>query len=274
MKVQEIKSTQKRLIILGDDEIEILYGRPCFSDEERIHYFSLSAREKALLEQLHSIKSRIYFILQLGYFKARHLFFVFSLREVEKDARYIQQQYFPHFQFTEFEITKVTRLKQQNLILELCNYRSCDGEEKQKLKAKARQSAMIYGQPIYVFRELIHYLEEQRLVAPGYSFMQDLVGEALMYEQTRLKNIVGNHLQDTELKLLKQLLDDSQGLYEITQLKREPKDFSISEIKREINRGERLKDLFYLAKKLLPALKISNESIKYYASLVISNPFE
>jgi hypothetical protein len=78
---------KKRLRILGDDEIEAIYGRPRFTQEERIEYFSLSPTEKAALEQLHSIKSRIYFILQLGYFKARHLFVAFSIREVFEDAR-------------------------------------------------------------------------------------------------------------------------------------------------------------------------------------------
>ena len=68
---QGMNTTQKRLRILGDDEIEAVYRRPRFTHEERLEYFSLSPTEKAALEQLHSIKSRIYFILQLGYFKAR-----------------------------------------------------------------------------------------------------------------------------------------------------------------------------------------------------------
>ena len=64
------------------------------------------------------------------------------------------------------------------------------------------------------------------------------------------------------------MLSDSQGLYEITLLKREPKDFSIKEIGREISRGKQIQHLYCLAKKLLPHLLISNESIRYYASLV------
>src|SRR5688572_17990263 len=108
----ETNTTQKRVKILGHDEIEALYGRPHFTPAEQRQYFSLSAQETAALAQLHSLKSRLYFILQLGYFKARQLFFLFSLREVEADARYIQEHYFPEFQLTDLAITKVTRLKQ------------------------------------------------------------------------------------------------------------------------------------------------------------------
>lgn len=103
-----IDTQPKRLRILSDDEIEAIYGIPHFTHEERIEYFSLLPNEKATLDQLHSIKSRIHFILQLGYFKARHLFIAFSIREVFEDARYIQERYFPDFQLTEFKVKYVT----------------------------------------------------------------------------------------------------------------------------------------------------------------------
>ena len=98
--------SERRLRILGEDEIKALYGLPHFSDEERPEYFSLSPTEKRALDQLHWIKSRIYFILQLGYFKSHHLFFVFDLTEVEADARYIQEQYFPSFELTAYRSPK------------------------------------------------------------------------------------------------------------------------------------------------------------------------
>ncbi len=150
--------TQKRLKILGDDEIKALYQRPHFTPEERREYFSFSPEELTAMEQLHSIKSRIYYLLQLGYFKAGHLFFRFSLVEVTGDIKYITEKYFPNFQLTDFEITMVTRLRQRRLILELCNYQFCDTEERRKLESKARQAAMVCSKPIYIFRELMDYL--------------------------------------------------------------------------------------------------------------------
>ncbi|MDQ1327606.1 MAG: hypothetical protein QG641_889, partial [Candidatus Poribacteria bacterium] len=263
-----IDTQPKRLKILSNDEIEAIYGIPCFTHEERIEYFSLSPSEKAILEQLRSIKSRMYFILQLGYFKARHLFMTFSIREVLEDAKYIQERYFPDFQLIEFKINYVTRLNQQRLILYLCNYRNCDVEEHLKLETKAQQAAMVCSKPIYVFREIMHYLLAEHIAIPVYSFLQDTIGKALKDEQNRLISIVRQHLKLSDIQSLKSLLSDSQGLYEITLLKHEPKDFSLKEIKQEINRGKQINQLYCLAKSLLPYLSISNESIKYYASLV------
>jgi hypothetical protein len=255
---------QKRLRILGDDEIEAIYGKPRFTPEERIQYFSLSQAEKELLTELRSVKSQAYFVLQLGYFKAKHLFFTFDLNEVEQDMQFVLSQHFNNREITNLSaVDKHTRLKQQRLIRKLFDYRSCDAETRQKLAAKAQQSVSVCSKPVYIFRELMHYLSEQNIVAPRYSFMQETVGQALTYEQKRLTTIVGNHLTSSNLEALRSILDNSEGLYEITQLKREPKDFSLSEIKREIHRGEQIRRLYHLAKRLLPELTVSNESIKY-----------
>jgi hypothetical protein len=114
----------------------------------------------------------------------------------------------------------------------------------------------------------MNYLSEQCIVVPGYSFMQETVGKAITYEQNRLIAIMRNYFTQTDTEALKQLLKDSSGLYEITQLKHEPKDFTAGEIKREIDRGKQIQPLYRFAQKLLPKLGISNESVKYYASLV------
>jgi TnpA family transposase len=261
-------TTPRRLRILGDDEIDVLYGRPRFTQEDRMEYFTLSREEQTVLEQLHSLKSRLHFVLQLGYFKARHLFFVFDLPEVMEDALYIRDQYFPGVQFTDIDITKVTRLRQQRFILALSNYRNCHAKERYQLEVRAQQAARVDSKPVYIFRELTHYLAAQRLVSPAYSVMQDIVGKALSAEQHRLTTMLRRDLGSPDIDRIKSLLEDTKGLYAITLLKREPRDFSSREIAREIERGHQIRDIYGLAQALLPRLDISNESIKYYASLV------
>ncbi len=39
----------KRLRILDDEEIDALYGRPCFTADERTHFFALTQPEHALV---------------------------------------------------------------------------------------------------------------------------------------------------------------------------------------------------------------------------------
>src|SRR4029450_4141523 len=79
---------------------------------------------------------------------------------------------------------------------------------------------------------------------------------------------VQQHRPPADVTALQQLLDDTPGLYEVTQLKREPKDFSAGEIKREIQRGTQLRAVYTRAQTVLPLLHISNENVKPYPSLV------
>jgi hypothetical protein len=234
MPVPAIPTTPKRLRILGAEELDALYGRPRFTPEERQEYFTLSPPEKAALEPFHSLTSRLYYLLQLGYFKARQLFFVFSLRDVEEDVRYLQDRYFATAHFRAEEISKVTRLKQQRVILTLCNYRHCDAAARHQLAVKAQQAARVCAKPVYIFRELWHFLTTQRLVAPGYTVLQELIGQALTAEQQRLITVVRTHLEPADITAFQRLLEEAPGLYAITQLTHEPKDFSASEITREI----------------------------------------
>jgi len=256
------------LRILNDEEIGALYGRPVFSPEERTKYFVLSPEEKATLEQLHSVKSQIFLIMQLGYFKSRRQFFSINLNEARKDIRFIQAFYFPEHPIVDSPITKATRLKHQQLILSLFDYRYCQIEERQALYRKARQLAKFSSRPINICRELINFLQQQHIVLPGYRFLQETISQVLMDEQKRLTDILRQHLATTDIKVLQQLLDDTPGLYEITQLKQEPRNFKEGEIKRELRRGEQLQPLYRLAQALIPQLGISREIVKYYASLV------
>jgi len=89
-------SRNRRLKILEQNEIDEIYGLPRFSDDEREQYFALTSLEMATLDELHSVKSKIVFILQLGYFKARSMFFLFDSMDVAIDMQYITERYFPY----------------------------------------------------------------------------------------------------------------------------------------------------------------------------------
>jgi len=259
-----------RLKILEDREIEELYGRPQFNHEERVHFFSLTPEERAVADGHYNLASRVLFILQAGYFKAKTLFFAFEFDDVPEDVRHILQQHYPQFHDVELAAPslKQTRYTQQRKILELYSYRACHAEERTALLEKAGQLVRISAKPIFLFRNLWQYLQSHRIVVPGYSFLQDAVSQTLADERTRLTTILEERLDPITLKALDALYLVRDGTYAVTPLKRDPKDFSLREIKREIARSQSLETLYRTAKALLPQLDISNDAIAYYAALV------
>ena len=59
---------------------------------------------------------------------------------------------------------------------------------------------MVSAKPMYIFRELMHYLAEHRIVLPGYTLLQDTVGQALTHEQERLTTILSHYLSPADVE--------------------------------------------------------------------------
>lgn len=116
----------RRLKILGREEIRIIFELPDFLMEERFEYFSLTVPERDFFDRLRSVSSKLYFILQAGYFKARHLFFNFEFKDVSEDVEYILQIHFSDQDINLKSlraVAKNTRLSGQQALLKLYRYR-------------------------------------------------------------------------------------------------------------------------------------------------------
>jgi TnpA family transposase len=87
-----------------------------------------------------------------------------------------------------------------------------------------------------------------------------------------LEQAVIDGIPEEQRAHLDSLLTAEESLYQLTLLKHEPKDFSYQEIQKEVEKRTLLADLYQLATRFLPDLHISNENIKYYASLITYHP--
>lgn len=90
------------------------------------------------------------FILQLGYFKAKQLFFAFTFAQVADDVAAILARHFPtEIRATFVPITKPALLHQRAVIQELFGYRPCHAAERQQLLERALQLARLSTKPLY-----------------------------------------------------------------------------------------------------------------------------
>ncbi|MDP2558476.1 DUF4158 domain-containing protein, partial [Photobacterium damselae subsp. piscicida] len=93
-----------RLNILTQSEIQDYFGFPRFTQEDREYYFNLTNSEVSLIEEKWLLSSKIYFVLQLGYFKAKRMFFRFDAEEVVNDTSHIFGTYFPYSIDRDFKV--------------------------------------------------------------------------------------------------------------------------------------------------------------------------
>jgi TnpA family transposase len=261
-------SDSYRLTILTAEEIDDLFGFPRFTDEDRHLYFDLSKPERAAVDA-HTVSVATHLILQFGYFKAKRQFFYNEHNNVSEDLRYILERYFPGRNEESIKPpSRPTRLAHQQIILKLFDYHLCDTAAKNDLERKAQRIAMLSTQPVYILREMLQHLTNQRIVIPTYTFLQDMVGRVVTYERNRITQQLDQALTSEVKTQLDTLLKADEQVYRINALKREPKDFSHYELRREIERRKFFQPLHEFAKSFLATAGISNESGKYYASLV------
>jgi len=114
----------KRLHLLDDADVAALYDRPTFTDEERTEYFTPVPMELALMQTFTDPAVQAFFVLQLGYFKAKQRFFTVTLDAVRDDLQFINAQLDLGVAPDDLRLMgKNTLLTQRTLILERFGYR-------------------------------------------------------------------------------------------------------------------------------------------------------
>ena len=121
--------------------------------------------------------------------------------------------------------------------------------------------------PGFIVAELIAYLNDHKIVRPGYTTLQDLISEALPAERLRLGGLLEEVLDDAATAALAQLLVRDDTLSELAALKQDAKDFGWRQMAQEREKRAKLEALYRIAKALLPKLAISQQNLLYYASL-------
>ena len=149
--------------------------------------------------------------------------------------------------------SRSTRLEQQQTILKLFNYRACDGAAKVELELKALRIEMLSAQPRFILQEILQFLSQKRIVSPGYTYLQDVVGRTVSHERLRITHLLGRTLTPEMETRLAALLEADAGMYRISLLKHEPKDFSYGELRQEVERRKFFQPLYAFGQSFLPA---------------------
>jgi TnpA family transposase len=264
-----IKSKKnKQLSILSPLEEFAFYGFPDFDDEQRATYLEFTESELKFILKCLSLQAKVYCALQLGYFKAKKIFFTFSLKTIpQADLDYIFASYFPGQSLDNLTITKYEIYLRRDEIADLFGYKVWSNCFLTQLNERAKLTVNRDISPNFIAHELLNFLEKEKIIRPGYTTLQTIVIKALSQERQRLKSCLKSHLTEAHRQNLDQLLKNEDSISELAALKQDAKNFGYMMMGIERKKHETLKPLYFLAKTILVRLGISQQNISHYASL-------
>jgi TnpA family transposase len=258
---------KKLLTVLSEAEQYALYGLPDFDDAQRLEYLALSENELMLATSRPGLHAQVYCILQIGYFKAKHSFFRFDWNEVEDDCAFVLSRYFIGDAFERKPITNHEHYTQRGRIAELFGYRLWTSDFLPQLARQAESIVRRDVSPGFVAVELLAWLNDHKIIRPGYTTLQELISETLSSERRRLGGLLAEILDEATKATLAQLLVRDDTLSQLAALKQDAKNFGWRQMTREREKRTTLEPLHRIAKALLPKLGVSQQNLLYYASL-------
>jgi hypothetical protein len=248
----------KRIYLLPEAEIADLYARPIFNQNEQQLYFELNQVELNILSQFGTVKTKVYFILQLGYFKAKNQFFTFSFEDVRADVEYVLTKFFKKTEQTfQGTITRQRISYQKQIILNLFDYKDWLAEQALLVEAHICELLRYYPKGHDTFRQLLVYLDNQKIVIPTYRSLQDLFTQAFAKENERLNQLI-LLIPQVQQDQLSELIDRDEGISKLNIIRTDQKNFTYTATSAEVEKALAIAELYSFAKDFLPTLLLTS----------------
>ena len=116
------------------------------------------------------------------------------------------------------------------------------------------------------FRQLLAYIDNQKIIIPSYRNLQDLFTQAFSVENERLSQLV-ILMPQIRQDQLSELITREDGISKLNIIRSDQKNFQYTAVKAEVDKALKIADLYEFAKNFLPTLKLSKNAIRYYADL-------
>ena len=187
----------RRITVLTEAEKLALYSLPDFDEFQRAEYFAMTEAERSLTVKGRDMRSQLYCLLQIGYFKAKQNFFRFTLQDVlPEDISFLMQRYFPGETLDKTPLPIKEYYLQRNEIATLFGYRLWLASDRVPLLATAAQLTKLDVSPAFILTEMLACLAAQKIVRPGYTTLQSIISKALTSERCRLEHLIIGSLND------------------------------------------------------------------------------
>jgi hypothetical protein len=155
---------------------------------------------------------------------------------------------------------------QRQAILSLFDYRSWSPQYTAEIESHIGHLLRYYPKGHSAFRQLLAYFDHQNLIIPSYRTLQDMFSNAFIAEENRL-GVVVSSLPTVISEQLAALVNRDDGITALNIMRADQKDFQYTAVKAEVEKAQRIEELYDFAKSFIPSLGLSKNAIRYYANI-------
>lgn len=175
-------------------------------------YFNLSEAELTLVNGRPGLVDQVHCAIQIGYFKAKHLFFRLTWNDVEEDVVFILQQYFQGKHLRSISVTQHEYYSQRRAIAAFFEYQRWSIDKTELLEKQISKTLRHDVNPEFIVMELISFLREKRVIRSGYTTLQTIISETLSKNRTRISGVIDKYLSENDILALKKMLVEEENL--------------------------------------------------------------
>ena len=247
---------------------------PKFNSVERKQFFAISNTTNDLLEKLSTPTNKVFFLITMGYFKARRRFFTRHFRQI--DIEFVAEKIGVNpLEICLDNYSRETYARHQRFIIQYFGWRKFD-EDFAKLEVQLLVS--IQHRPKNILLDLIESLNRKKMVIPSYNVLSNLIIDATNQNEQTLSEtcfVLLNENQRLKLDsfLQKESNDDenSDWSYQLTLFKKTYQSTKPLKIKANLDDLKALQQLYLEFHPVITKLNWSNASVRHYAYLVIKS---
>jgi hypothetical protein len=155
---------------------------------------------------------------------------------------------------------------QKQVILNLFGYQDFSAKQFDLVVTHLTELLRYYPKGHDTFRQLLVYLDKQKIVIPSYRNFQDLFTRAFSTENERINQLV-MLMPETQQEDLMELVIREDGISKLNIIRSDQKNFQYTAIRNEVDKALKIANLYEFSKTFLPTLKLSKNVIRYYADL-------
>lgn len=258
----------KNARLLSPTELLDIYGIPVLSEIERKECFTFNEEESKALRDFKDLKDAIYFAICLVFFKTKQTLVDFNYQDVTAERQHVMKRYFSQRISPRALPSIHNKIRAQNKVLTLCGYQRFTSEAGNKLKNKLYESSVHHPRQRQLCKELLNSLVKNRIAIPGYTTLQQIVSDVWNYESKRVTQCYLRYTTKSQRKIVLSLLDKTDEFHRIISIKQDMKGFKTHDLWEELSKHTQLKEIFDIAKLVLPQLALPTATIDYYANLI------